>query len=77
MFTKNNGEFLDNLLAAIVICVVLAIVYLIQAWIGMWLWNDIVGLPWVREGGIRFWEMYGLIWLAHLIFPSHNSSSNS
>ena len=77
MSTKNNGGFFDNLLAVVIECIFLVIVYLIQSWIGMWLWNDIVCLPWIREGGIQFWEMYGLLWLAHLIFPYRNSSSNS
>jgi hypothetical protein len=40
----------------------------------MLLWNNIMvgvfGLP-----VLTFWQTYGIILLAHLIFPSHYSSS--
>ena len=65
--------------AACLMIIILAIVYLLQAWVGMWLWNDIVNLPWLHGEDISFWEMYGLIWLAHIIFPgnsTYNSSKN-
>lgn len=79
MFDKYNDK--DGCLAAVgmflLMIILLAGLYLLEALIGQWLWNDVVNLPWLREGGIKFWEMYGLIWLAHIIFPSNTRWSSS
>lgn len=64
--------------AACLMIIILAAVYLFQAWIGQWLWNDIVGMDTLFGlPELGFWEMYGLIWLAHIIFPSNTRWSSS
>lgn len=55
----------------IVIMIILALVFnLIAAIVGVWLWNDIVGLPWFNGKRITFLEMYGLMCLIDLLAPS-------
>lgn len=79
MFDKYNDR--DGCLAAVgmflLMIILLAGLYLLEAWIGQWLWNDVVNLPWLHGDDISFWEMYGLIWLAHIIFPSNTRWSSS
>lgn len=53
--------------------VLLAIICLIQAGIALWLWGAIM-IPVFGAPVLSFWQMYGLIWLIHILFP-HSSTS--
>ena len=82
MFDKYNDR--DGCLAAVgmflLMIILLAGLYLLEAWIGQWLWNDVVNIPEMFDNPklvLEFWEMYGLIWLAHIIFPSNTRWSSS
>jgi hypothetical protein len=58
--------------------ILLAGLYLLEAWIGQWLWNDVVGMDTLFNlPELSFWQTYGLIWLAHIIFPSNTRWSSS
>ena len=69
----DSDDFVSNLISTLVAALLVLIVYVINAWIGVWLWNDIIGLPWFDGGEMTFWPMFGIIWLGHLIFPSRNN----
>jgi hypothetical protein len=69
----DSDDFASNLVDTLFSALLVFIVYLIDAWIGVWLWNDIIGLPWFNGGEITFWPMFGIIWLGHLIFPSRDN----
>lgn len=80
MFDKYSDK--DGCLSAIglflIMVIVLAGLYLLEAWIGQWLWNDVVNMDQlfgVPELG--YWQTYGLIWLAHIIFPGNTRWSSS
>lgn len=80
MFDKYSDK--DGCLSAIglflITVVLLAGLYLLEAWIGQWLWNDVVNMDQlfgVQE--LSFWQTYGLIWLAHIIFPGSSKFSSS
>ena len=80
MFDKYNDK--DGCLAAVgmflLMVILLAGLYLLEAWIGQWLWNDVVGMDTLFGlPELKFWEMYGLIWLAHIIFPSNTTKWSS
>ena len=80
MFDKYNDR--DGCLAAVgmflLMIILLAGLYLLEAWIGQWLWNDVVGMDTLFNlPELKFWEMYGLIWLAHIIFPNNTKWSSS
>lgn len=80
MFDKYNDR--DGCLAAVgmflLMIILLAGLYLLEAWIGQWLWNDIVGMDTLFNlPELSFWQTYGLIWLAHIIFPSNTRWSSS
>jgi hypothetical protein len=80
MFDKYNDK--DGCLAAVgmflLMIILLAGLYLLEAWIGQWLWNDVVGMDTLFGlPELKFWEMYGLIWLAHIIFPNNPKWSSS
>lgn len=80
MFDKYNDK--DGCLAAVgmflLMIVLLAGLYLLEAWIGQWLWNDVVGMDTLFNlPELSFWQTYGLIWLAHIIFPGNTRWSSS
>lgn len=80
MFNKYRDT--DGCLAAIgmvlLAIILLAGLYLLEAWIGQWLWNDVVGMDTLFGiPELEFWQTYGLIWLAHIIFPSNTKWSSS
>lgn len=61
--------------AFIGIVALMAILYLLQSAIALWLWNIIV-IPVFGAPALTYWQMYGLMWLARLIIP-HSSTSTS
>jgi hypothetical protein len=71
---NDHDDFLAGVLAAIFIVILILVCWFATAWVAMLLWNNIMvgvfGLP-----ALTFWQTYGIILLAHLIFPSHYSSS--
>ena len=73
---KDKDGCLGTIGAFFLVLILLAALYIIEAWIGQWLWNDVVNLPWLHGENIGFWEMYGLIWLAHIIFPGNTKLSS-
>lgn len=80
MFDKYNDK--DDCLATVgmflLMIILLAGLYLLEAWIGQWLWNDVVGMDTLFGlPELTFWQTYGLIWLAHIIFPSNTRWSSS
>lgn len=80
MFDKYNDK--DGCLAAVgmflLMIILLAGLYLLEAWIGQWLWNDVVGMDALFGlPELSFWQTYGLIWLAHIIFPGNTRWSSS
>lgn len=80
MFDKYSDK--DGCLSAIglflITIVLLAGLYLLEAWIGQWLWNDVVNMDQLFEvPELSFWQTYGLIWLAHIIFPGSSKFSSS
>lgn len=80
MFDKYKDR--DGCLAAVAMffgtIVLLAGLYLLEAWIGQWLWNDVVGMDTLFNlPELNFRQTYGLIWLAHIIFPSNTKWSSS
>lgn len=80
MFDKYNDR--DGCLAAVgmflLMIILLAGLYLLEAWIGQWLWNDVVGMDTLFNlPELSFWQTYGLIWLAHIIFPGNTRWSSS
>lgn len=80
MFDKYSDK--EGCLSAIglflITIVLLAGLYLLEAWIGMWLWNDVVNMDQLFETPeLSFWQTYGLIWLAHIIFPGSSKFSSS
>ena len=78
MFDKYSTKSLVAMFIGVI--VLLAGLYLLEAWIAQWLWNDIVNIPVMFNNAkleLSYWQSYGLIWLAHIIFPSSNKFSNS
>lgn len=80
MFDKYSDR--DGCLAAVgmllLMIILLAGLYLLEAWIGQWLWNDVVGMDTLfGVPELEFWQTYGIIWLAHIIFPSNTKWSSS
>ena len=69
----DSDDLVSNLVDILVDALLALIIYVVDAWIGVWLWNDIIGLPWFDGGEMTFWPMFGIIWLGHLIFPSRNN----
>jgi hypothetical protein len=69
----NSDDFASSLVDILVTALCILIIYVIDAWIGVWLWNDIIGLPWFNGGEMTFWPMFGIIWLGHMIFPSRDN----
>lgn len=62
-------DFVFGILFTLGSLVGLAIILFFEGFVATWLWNAIMtvkfGFP---EFG--FWEMYGLMWLIHFLFPS-------
>ena len=73
---KDKDGCLGAIGACFLVLILLAALYIIEAWIAQWLWNDVVNLPWLHGENISFWEMYGLIWLTHIIFPGNTKLSS-
>lgn len=52
-----------------------ALLFLLEGWIALMLWDAIMvavfNLP-----ALSYWQMYGLIWLAHIIFPWSTTTIN-
>lgn len=69
----DSDDLVSNLLDILVTVLSILIIYVIDAWIGVWVWNDIIGLPWLNGGEMTFWPMFGIIWLGHIIFPSRDN----
>ena len=68
-----RAEVISGCLAAII---VLPIVLFLGAAIGMWLWNAIL-VPMFAFPVIGYWQMYGIMILAKLIFGGTSISSSS
>ena len=70
-------DYKDQILDILASALELVIFCIIDAWIGQWLWNNVIQFP-VLFGWktITFSQMFGLIWFAHILFPKNRSSSN-
>ena len=71
-----SGTVAKGCLAALLAVVLLIGLTFLYAAIGCWLWGAIMvpvfGLP-----TLTYWQMYGIIVLARIIFGSHSSVSTS
>ena len=70
---KSSLEIFGGCVLAIFTIVLLVILY---AAIGMWLWNLIL-VPLFGAPVIGYWQMYGIMILARMIFGRGSSSSSS
>lgn len=70
---KSSLEIFGGCMLAILVLVICIFLY---AAIGMWLWNIIL-VPLFGAPVIGYWQMYGLMILARLIFGSRSSSSSN
>ena len=70
---KSSLEIFGGCVLAIFIIVLTVILY---AAIGMWLWNLIL-VPLFGAPIIGYWQMYGIMILARMIFGRGSSSSSS
>lgn len=70
---KLGLEIFGGCMLAILVLVICIFLY---AAIGMWLWNIIL-VPLFGAPVIGYWQMYGLMILARLIFGSRSSSSSN
>ena len=70
-------NYKDQILDILASALVSLIFYIIDAWIGQWLWNDIIQFQ-VLFGWktITFTQMFGLVWLSHILFSKKHSSHN-
>lgn len=48
--------------------VVAAIAFMLFGWVALMLW-DAIAVAIFNLPELSFWQMYGLIWLVHIIFP--------
>lgn len=69
---KSGLEIFGGCMLAILVLVLCVFLY---AAIGMWLWNIIL-VPLFGAPVIGYWQMYGLMILARLIFGRSTSSSS-
>jgi hypothetical protein len=69
---KSGLEIFGGCMLAILTIVLLVILY---AAIGMWLWNLIL-VPLFGAPVIGYWQMYGIMILARMIFGRGSSSSS-
>lgn len=70
---KSSLEIFGGCMLAILVLVICVFLY---AAIGMWLWNIIL-VPLFGAPVIGYWQMYGIMILARLIFGSSSTSSSS
>ena len=70
---KSSLEILGGCMVAILVVVVSIILY---AAIGMWIWN-VTLVPMFGAPVIGYWQMYGIMILARMIFGRSSSSSSS
>lgn len=70
---KSGLEILGGCMVAILVVVVSIILY---AAIGMWIWN-VTLVPMFGAPVIGYWQMYGIMILARMIFGRSSSSSSS
>ena len=73
---KKSNDFAKSCLIILGLIALVAILCLLGAAIAMWLWNVIM-VPLFGMPVLGYWQMYGIIILARLIFGSRISSSNS
>ena len=45
-----------------------AIAFMLFGWVALLIW-DAIAVAVFNLPELSFWQMYGLIWLAHIIFP--------
>lgn len=70
---KSGLEIFGGCMLAILVLVICIFLY---AAIGMWLWNIIL-VPLFGVPIIGYWQMYGIMILARLIFGRSSTSSSS
>lgn len=70
---KSGLEIFGGCMLAILVLVIRIFLY---AAIGMWLWNIIL-VPLFGAPVIGYWQMYGIMILARLIFGRSSTSSSS
>ena len=70
---KSGLEIFGGCVLAIFVIVLTVVLY---AAIGMWLWNLIL-VPLFGAPVIGYWQMYGIMILARMIFGRSSSSSSS
>ena len=70
---KSGLEIFGGCMLAILVFVICIFLY---AAIGMWLWNIIL-VPLFSAPVIGYWQMYGIMILARLIFGRSSTSSSS
>ena len=73
---KSKKSAAEATLGCMAIILALIIVIFLYAAIGMWLWNAIL-VPMFAFPVIGYWQMYGIMILAKMIFGGFNSSSSS
>ncbi len=73
---KKSDDFAKGCLIILGLILLVAILCLLGAAIAMWLWNVIM-VPMFGMPVLGYWQMYGIMILARLIFGSRTSSSNS
>jgi hypothetical protein len=70
---KSSLEIFGGCMLAIFVIILTVILYAV---IGMWLWNLIL-VPLFGAPVIGYWQMYGIMILARMIFGRGSSSSSS
>ena len=70
---KSGLEIFGGCMLAILVLVICIFLY---AAVGMWLWNIIL-VPLFGAPIIGYWQMYGIMILARLIFGRSSTSSSS
>lgn len=70
---KSGLEIFGGCMLAILVLVICIFLY---AAVGMWLWNIIL-VPLFGAPVIGYWQMYGIMILARLIFGRSSTSSSS
>jgi hypothetical protein len=55
--------------------VISALVFMLFGWVALMLW-DAIAVAVFNLPELSFWQMYGLIWLVHIIFPWSTTTIN-
>ena len=76
LYEKNKKLSLEIFGGYVLAILVVVLVIFLYAAIGMWLWN-ITLVPLFGAPVIGYWQMYGIMILARLIFGRSSSSSTS